>query len=198
MLLARPQRRSRAGACAATGHYPPGPDAGRRRLARVSSDQSGLQAALAAKPGLDPGHPPFVLRMFVVVTEKVQQAVERENAQLGLVRMTGFPRLALGHAGGNNEISEGAGSGVNKRDCFELIGDETQNVGRIVLSPVAAIQGAHAGVADERDTELPPDVARSHAAEPAAQTAVDDAIAAPVSDRDGNAGASRGPAPTRA
>ena len=126
------------------------------RLAAI--DQAGLQSAAAAEPRLDPLHSAVVVRSLVIVAEKVQQAVQREDAQLGLVGMPGLARLAARDAGRDHEVAEsarrteGAGRAVRRQST---VGDETEDVGRVVLAAVAAIEDAHARVGDERDRQLP-------------------------------------------
>jgi hypothetical protein len=42
----------------------------------------------------------------VIIAEQVQQAMERQDSQLGCQRMTGDAGLAPGDAGGNHDVTE--------------------------------------------------------------------------------------------
>src|SRR5688572_14298409 len=97
----------------------------------------------------------------------MQQSVEGEHAQLGLIRVAGFARLAFGDTRGNDQVT----------DTVPL---EAEDVGRIVLAAIFLVEGAHPRVGDQRDAELTARGTRREAGQPAAQTAVSDAPSAAV------------------
>ena len=47
----------------------------------------------------------MVVRVFVVVAQKVKETMKGKNAQLGLVGMAGLTGLPLRHAGGDDDIA---------------------------------------------------------------------------------------------
>ena len=59
---------------------------------------------MPAEAALDPAHPSAIA--FVVVAKQVQQAVQRQDAPLGELRVSGLACLAARHAAGDHDISE--------------------------------------------------------------------------------------------
>ena len=86
-------------------------------------DQAGTEAAGLAQPRLDPRHPAPVVRRVMIVAEQVQQAVQRQDLQLGRVGVAGLGRLAPGDAGGNDEVARGSSG------CRSSAGNDSTSVG---------------------------------------------------------------------
>ena len=67
-------------------------------------DQPLAQAALAAQAALDAAHPAAVA--LVIVAEQVQQAVEREDAQLGQLGVARRARLTPRDAARDDDVAQ--------------------------------------------------------------------------------------------
>ena len=79
------------------------------------ANQAFAQAAAAAQAGFRAGHAAVVLRVVVVVAQKVKETMKGENAQLGGIGMAALERLPAGDAGGDHEIAEESRFGVAVR-----------------------------------------------------------------------------------
>ena len=103
-------------------------------------DQACTQAATGAQPGLQPGH--LACIALVIIAKKVQQAMQRQDAQLGLQRMPRLAGLAARDAGGNHDIAKLVRLGRRKR----------QHVRRPIFATVAAVQGTVRAVEEKTGT----------------------------------------------
>jgi hypothetical protein len=148
-------------------------------------DQAGGQATAAAQPRLRPGHTAVVVRVVVVVAQKVKETMKGENAQLGLVGVASLTGLALRHASGDDDIADEPGSGI--RGSGSAIRRKRQHVGRVVLSPVLPIQLADVGIGDERDGDLALEARGDDRGEPAGQATSGDPAAPAVGHRHADA-----------
>jgi hypothetical protein len=90
---------------------------------------------------------------FVIISEQVQEAVERKDTQLGCFGVPGTAGLPPGHSPGNHNLSEQIGrmAGATSRFLRRLGRWKAQNVGRVVAATVLAIQGLGQAIADQRD-----------------------------------------------
>ena len=114
----------------------------------------------------------------MVVAEKVQQPVQREHPQLGLIRMTGRLGLAPGDAGRDDDIAQPL--------IFVVVG-KREDVGRLVFAAILAVERAHAGIAHEGDADLAGGARRRRRGEPTGQAAVANGTACAVAHRNAQA-----------
>ena len=113
----QPHQRAERGLHRAEKHGGASEQEQRERGHCAALDQPFDQAAAAAKAALDASHAAVIA--LVIIAEQVQQAVQRQHAQLGRERMPGLARLAPGDAGGNHDVAE----------VSPLIGWKRQDVG---------------------------------------------------------------------
>jgi len=67
-------------------------------------DQAFHELAAASEASFGASHAAVIA--LVIIAEQVQQAMERQDSQLGCQRMTGDAGLAPGDAGGNHDVTE--------------------------------------------------------------------------------------------
>jgi hypothetical protein len=70
----------------------------------MSLDEALSQPTEPPEPGLETRHPAGV--PLVIITKKMEKAMEGQYPKLGLQRMTSLPRLPPGQAGGNHDVAE--------------------------------------------------------------------------------------------
>jgi hypothetical protein len=158
-------------------------------------------------------HPSAILLVVVIVAEEVQQAMEREDAQLGCVRMPAVARLTPRDARRDDDVAEEPGFAVRPsavrrttlspsaldgaRDDRELIEGskkrgsrfeggtrlECQNVRRSILPPVLSIESADVPIAYERDHDVTANACGGDTGQPPGETAVADRTPAAIRDR---------------
>ncbi len=81
----------------------------------------------------------FATRDFVIVTQKMQDAVDQQGLQLFPQRMSSPLRLARGRLDGDHHISQ--------KEWLEFIRQrKRQDVSRFVLPPILAVQSVDLGV----------------------------------------------------
>ena len=85
---------------------------------------------------------------LVIVTQAVQQAVQREDAQLARQRLSPLLRLTPGLRHADRHVSE-------MRPLGGGLTGEGEDIGRPVLSAEVAIPAPHGPVADEAEREAP-------------------------------------------
>jgi len=84
---------------------------------------------------LDPCHAAVVSRGVVIVTQEMQQPVQREYFQFCRVGMPRFAGLPARHARGNGDVAE-------VREAERGVRRKTQDVGDAILATVGSIQKA--------------------------------------------------------
>jgi len=92
----------------------------------------------------------------MIVSKKVEEAVDEEPLQLVVERNAVFSRLSLGLMEVDDDIAEhklGAGTGGGRKTV--KLG-EREDVGGSVHAAMLAVQRPHPAVIDEEDTELSP------------------------------------------
>ena len=110
-----------------------------------SLNQARAETALPSQPSFDPPHPAIIT--LVIVSQEVEQTVEREHFELGQLGMAGFASLPPRHASSDDYIAE---KGI--RDSGIGIRRKRQNVGQSVFSSVFAVQGPDPRIAHDGDT----------------------------------------------
>src|ERR1041385_3260319 len=94
--------------------------------------QAFSQTALPAQPDFDPSHPAIIA--LVIVSQEMEEPVQRQNLELGQLGMSGVARLPLRHAARDDDISEKA-----IRDEGLGIRGKRKHIRCGVLSPVLTV-----------------------------------------------------------
>ncbi len=144
--------------------------------------------------------------IVMVVAQQVQQPMQRQHPQLGLIRVPGPFRLPSCDAGRDHDVAQrgseqrlrparrevasesepGWGPASADKCCPSRSRPSPETTARPwpVRPPILAIQRAHAGVAHERDADVARGARRRHRGEPAGQAAVANGPARSVGHRD--------------
>jgi hypothetical protein len=102
-----------------------------------------VQAAAAAKAPLYSSHSTVI--PLVIIAKQMQKAVQGEQPDLGLERMSGVERLAASHARRDHHIPQ----------LSWLIRSKRQHIGHGALASVPAVQCPDTSIGQERNSERP-------------------------------------------
>ena len=113
-----------------------------------------LDARLRQHGALALAHFALFVRRGVVVAEEVEDAVRQQVRHLGVEVVTGFRRLPLGRFERDDDVAEVAELTGRRDELLALLLREREDVGWLVLSGVAAVEGVDLGVGGDCDAEL--------------------------------------------
>ena len=130
-------------------------------------DEPRAKATPSPQPCLQAGHAPVVVRRVVIVAEKMEQAVKRENLELSGVRVAGGGRLTACDAGRDDEIAEKVRSGLRAPRPWRR--RKRQDVRRLVFPAVASVESADLCVAGVGDGYAATRPSGGHGREPLTQ-----------------------------
>ena len=82
--------------------------------------------------------------MFVIIAKKVQQAMQREHAELTLERVTGLDRLTGRNPRRDHDIAQHTG----------FLRREREHVGCAIFAAESPIEGADSRIGDEGDAAI--------------------------------------------
>ena len=111
---------------------------------------------MATQPPLESFHLPVIL--LVIIAKQMQQAVEREDPQFGLERVSSLPGLSPCDTAGNHNVSKKVACYVR---CWKR-----QDIRRRVFLSVLAIEGAYAHIGNDRHAHRAAHPSRSHLLQP--------------------------------
>jgi hypothetical protein len=136
------------------------------------------QAAFPPQPALQLSH--LALVGHVIVSQKVQQSMQGQDPQLDRETVAALPSLPFGDATRYHYVSEVVIVTLSLGD------GERQDVGRIVLTTVLPIQGAHPRIRDEGHGDITGGPAGGRVRQPAREPGGPRGATPPVDDGDSN------------